>query len=120
MKLPIFFHRRGAEFAQRRAEKVCENSLRISANPLRLCGELLFILFALTFAACREAEIKPVNIAAEDVCTHCKMALSEKQFAAEFITSDGEAVKFDDIGCLLDYRKEKPDTKIATPSVDHS
>ncbi len=73
---------------------------------------ILFLVFVLAFTACREAEIKPVDIAAEDVCTHCKMAISEKQFAAEFITQDSDALKFDDIGCMLDYLKEKPDTKV--------
>jgi nitrous oxide reductase accessory protein NosL len=71
------------------------------------------VFFMLVFIACGEAEIKPVDIAAEDVCTHCKMAISEKQFAAEIITPDGDALKFDDIGCMQDYLKEKPDTKIA-------
>lgn len=37
----------------------------------------------------------------------CRMAISEKRFAAEFITKDGEALKFDDIGCLRDYVKSK-------------
>ncbi|MBL8203453.1 MAG: nitrous oxide reductase accessory protein NosL [Blastocatellia bacterium] len=68
---------------------------------------------ALSFTACGAPEIKPVEIAAEDVCAHCKMAISEKQFASEFITTDGDAVKFDDIGCMQDYLKEKPDSKIA-------
>lgn len=113
MKQPILFHRRGTEVAQRLAEKISETAPRISAKPLRLCGEMLLVLFALTFVACSEAEIKPVDIAAEDVCSHCKMAISEKQFAAEFITPDGDASKFDDIGCMLDYLKEKPDTKVA-------
>ena len=36
------------------------------------------------------------------------MAISEKRFAAEFITADGEAVKFDDLGCLLNHRRERP------------
>ena len=41
------------------------------------------------------------------------MAISEKQFAAEFVTPEGDAVKFDDIGCMLGYLKEKPDTRVA-------
>jgi copper chaperone NosL len=80
-------------------------------NMHRLKVIIILFLFALT--ACRETEIKPVDIAAEDVCTHCKMAISEKQFASEIITTDGDALKFDDIGCMQDYLKEKPDTKIA-------
>ncbi|HEX4947491.1 MAG TPA: nitrous oxide reductase accessory protein NosL, partial [Blastocatellia bacterium] len=110
MKQSNLFHRRGAKVTQSFAESF---SLRSSARTLRLCGEILFILLSLTFSACREAEIKPVDIAAEDVCTHCKMAISEKQFASEIITTDGDALKFDDIGCMQDYLKEKPDTKIA-------
>lgn len=73
----------------------------------------IILLTLLMVFSCREAEIKPIDIAAEDVCSHCKMAISEKQFASELITPEGEALKFDDIGCLLDYRKEKNDTKVA-------
>lgn len=76
-------------------------------------GKIVLVLFFIVLTACRTAEIKPVDIAAEDVCTHCKMAISEKQFASEIITPDGDALKFDDIGCMQDYLKEKPDTKIA-------
>jgi copper chaperone NosL len=75
--------------------------------------KLTFIFCLLVFAACSEVEIKPIDIAAEDVCSHCKMAISEKQFASEIITPDGDALKFDDIGCMQEYLKEKPDTKIA-------
>lgn len=110
MNQPIIFHRRGAEVTQRFTECF---SLHASARTLHLCGEIFFLLLALLFTACREAEIKPVDLAAEDVCTHCKMAISEKQFAAEFIRLDGDASKFDDIGCMMDYLKEKPDTKVA-------
>lgn len=110
MKPSNLFHRSGAEVTQRFAESF---SLCSSVRTLRLCGEILFILLFLTFSACHEAEIKPVDIAAEDVCTHCKMAISEKQFAAELITPDGDALKFDDIGCMQEYLKEKPDSKVA-------
>jgi copper chaperone NosL len=54
-------------------------------------------------AGCGRAEIKPVDIVAEDMCALCKMAISEKQYAAEFITHDGEPLKFDDIGCMVRY-----------------
>ena len=76
-------------------------------------GKIVLVLFFIFLTACRTAEIKPVDIDAEDVCTHCKMAISEKQFASELITPDGDALKFDDIGCLLDYLKEKPNTNVA-------
>lgn len=72
---------------------------------------LTFIL--IIFLGCRDADIRPVDIAADDMCSHCKMAISEKEFAAEFINQEGTAVKFDDIGCMLAYLKAKSDTKIA-------
>jgi copper chaperone NosL len=70
-------------------------------------------LLLIVFLGCQGTQIKPVDIAAEDMCAHCKMAISEKQFAAEFINQEGDACKFDDIGCMLDYLKGKPDTKAA-------
>ncbi len=64
-------------------------------------------LSALLLGGCGQGEPKPVNIAPEDMCALCKMAISEKRFAAEFIDKDGEAFKFDDIACLLQYVKGK-------------
>jgi copper chaperone NosL len=57
----------------------------------------------LCLAACTSANFQPVELSPEDMCAHCKMALSERQYAAEFITSDGTDYKFDDLGCLADY-----------------
>jgi copper chaperone NosL len=41
------------------------------------------------------------------MCAMCKMAISEKRFAAEFIDRDGQAFKFDDISCMVDYIKSR-------------
>lgn len=62
---------------------------------------------AFLFAACGRAEIAPVEINPEDMCSMCRMAISEKQYAAEFITKDGDAMKFDDLICLREYLKTK-------------
>ena len=70
-------------------------------------GLLLFVVLLLS--ACRQIEPRPVDILPEDMCSYCRMSISEKQYAAEFITRDGEAVKFDDIGCMLDYVKRRQD-----------
>jgi copper chaperone NosL len=67
----------------------------------------LFIVFLMMFAACRQGELRPVDLLPEDMCAHCKMAISEKQFAAEFITKDGEAFKFDDIACMANFVKAR-------------
>jgi copper chaperone NosL len=66
-----------------------------------LLGLLLF------WTACGSPSYAPVALSAEDMCAFCKMALSEKQYAAEFIIKDGEAFKFDDLGCLVNYIASK-------------
>jgi copper chaperone NosL len=54
---------------------------------------------------CGRAELRPIEILSEDMCAFCRMAISEKRFACELITQDGEVFKFDDIGCMLRFRK---------------
>ena len=58
-------------------------------------------------ANCQKQGITPVALAPEDMCSYCRMAISEKQYAAEVIDSDGQAFKFDDIGCMLDFVESK-------------
>src|SRR5262249_15903104 len=75
------------------------------SNLKRLCAALL--LGALWLAGCGRPKFEPVEIAAEDMCAFCKMAISEKQYAAEFLNRDGDAFKFDDIDCMANYVAEK-------------
>lgn len=80
---------------------------------------LLVIIVILT--ACSSGEIQPVDIEANDMCSFCRMAISEKQFAAEIIEENEAVHKFDDIGCMLRYRKASGDSlKVAATFVtDH-
>lgn len=60
-----------------------------------------FALAALLLAACTGGEPKPVPIALdEDICAHCRMAVSQRELAAELVTRDGRVEIFDDVGCL--------------------
>lgn len=77
---------------------------RFELNRL-LTSLCLCLLVVLT--GCSKQRIEPVAINPEDMCNYCKMAISDKRFAAEFIDRDGQALKFDDLGCMLDYIKEK-------------
>lgn len=76
----------------------------IMLRPTKLLWLALVLL-----AACSAGEIKPVPIEDGDMCSSCKMAISEKQFAAEIITEDEQVLKFDDIACLLRYQKAQGD-----------
>ncbi len=70
---------------------------------------------------CQQAALAPVDIRAEDLCASCKMAISEKRYAAEFLTKDREPVKFDDIGCMMRYvqNRQRQDTIAAYFVVDY-
>lgn len=74
----------------------------------------LFVLIVLIFAACANGKIEPVSIETGDMCSFCRMAISERQFAAEIITDDERVFKFDDIGCLLRFQQATSD--ISTPA----
>lgn len=76
----------------------------IMQKPTRLLWLALVLM-----AACSAGEIKPVPIEDGDMCSSCKMAISEKQFAAEIITEDDAVLKFDDLACLLRYRQGQGD-----------
>ncbi len=61
---------------------------------------------------CGSGPARPVDILPEDMCMHCRMAISEKRCAAEFIDREGVVFKFDDLACMGNYIKErqnKPD-----------
>src|SRR5262245_60201794 len=72
----------------------------------------------LLLTGCGNVELRPVELLPEDACAFCRMAISEKRFACELVTKDGDAVKFDDIGCMLHYRKERAELVAATFVVD--
>ncbi len=63
----------------------------------------VLVLIACLLTACQQAKIEPVDIAGDDMCSHCRMAISEMRFAAEFLDGDGAVFKFDDAGCMLNY-----------------
>ena len=63
------------------------------------------LVFAVLLAACAGGAIKPVAIEASDMCSFCRMAISEKRYAAEIIDQEENVMKFDDIGCMLRYRE---------------
>ena len=55
---------------------------------------------------CQTRLVMPLAIAPEDVCSYCKMSISEKRYAAQCIDRDGEAFKFDDLTCMIASNKE--------------
>ena len=71
------------------------------------------ILGIFLVGGCRPGKIEPVDIFPEDICGNCRMAISDKAFASEIITEQGEVQKFDDIGCMESYRIKNPGISVA-------
>lgn len=65
---------------------------------------IIVSILALLVYSCSK-EIKPEEIEPHDICYLCKMAISQLNFATEIITPDGEVYKFDDIGCMIEFKK---------------
>ena len=61
----------------------------------------------IVLAQCQRGATGPVAIEADDMCSFCRMSISEKRYAAELIDADGEVFKFDDIGCMANFIKQK-------------
>jgi copper chaperone NosL len=41
-----------------------------------------------------------------DICTVCNMQVKDDAFATQLITKDGKTLKFDDLGCMNQWKKE--------------
>lgn len=63
-------------------------------------------LFACLLPAACHSTLVPVEFAPDqEVCAHCRMAVSQRELAAEAVRSGGVDF-FDDIGCLAGWIKE--------------
>lgn len=95
---------------QRRSGRIA----RALKRRILLCASCLIVAVAV-LANCQKQAVEPVALAPADMCAYCKMAISEKRYAAEFMDSEGQAFKFDEIGCMINFIKEKKNaTKITT------
>jgi copper chaperone NosL len=65
------------------------------------------LICAIFLAACTQTPFAPVEIEPFDMCSYCKMAISERRYAAEFLDKQGEAYKFDDLGCMKKFLQTK-------------
>ncbi len=76
------------------------------------------LLLGVLLGACTRGPHPPVPIAlGEDACAECRMAVSQRQFAAEIVDRGGVAEMFDDLGCLARHLRARPLAKGSTPYV---
>lgn len=75
---------------------------------------LLAILMVMLLTACESKPRGPVPIQADDACASCRMAISERRYAAELLDPDGNLYKFDDIACMMRFAHSRGIQRSAT------
>lgn len=63
------------------------------------------VFFLMVLTSCKRS-FQPIDYGKE-ACTHCKMTIMDKKFAAEIVDEKGKAFKFDDLVCLKDFIADK-------------
>jgi len=67
-----------------------------------------FGLWVFAAIACAKGPPPPAPLdTGNDTCRFCRMAVSDRHFAAQLVAPSEEATFFDDIGCLRDFLKQQ-------------
>ncbi|GIQ69562.1 hypothetical protein DUZ99_18715 [Xylanibacillus composti] len=71
-------------------------------------GKFIAVLLGLSvLAACGQEQYEPQAINEEtDICVICNMAVKDDQYATQIVTKDRQSLKFDDIGCMNEWKTE--------------
>jgi copper chaperone NosL len=64
---------------------------------------ILLIGLLLALVSCGNRSPQPAEIDASDICVQCKMAISERRYAAELTDAEGNVLKFDNVDCMVRY-----------------
>ncbi len=78
----------------------------------KLFNSFIFLLVILTGCSGTISDKPPKLNLGQDPCDNCFMIINEKKFAASIWLENGEAKRFDDIGCMIDFiNKNKSNVK---------
>lgn len=70
---------------------------------MTLTNKILSAFILILLIACSQ---EPAEIHyGSDECAHCKMMITDSQFASQIVTDKGKAVKFDAIECMAAYHR---------------
>jgi copper chaperone NosL len=68
---------------------------------------LMVVMSLVILAACGQKKYEPVAINEEtDICAICNMQVKDDAFATQLTTKDGKNYKFDDIGCMNEWKEQ--------------
>jgi len=62
------------------------------------------VIFAV-LTSCGSSDSQPITFNTDN-CDYCKMTITDNRFACELVTTKGRAYKFDDLICMMGYKKE--------------
>lgn len=79
--------------------------MRVSGTTRRRLAAAAAALALLASCAGGPPEPAPILLD-EDACSYCRMAISERRYAAELVTREGRVERFDDAGCLAAWLRE--------------
>lgn len=63
---------------------------------------------ALLPAGCGGADGPPTVRYGQEGCARCRMIINDDRFAAALVSPGGDGLKFDEVGCLIDYLTAHP------------
>jgi copper chaperone NosL len=74
---------------------------------MRRINGKVWLVTAGVLAGCQPVDTSrpPTVRFGEEACASCRMIISDERFAAALITATGDALKFDDIGCLIQHEE---------------
>jgi nitrous oxide reductase accessory protein NosL len=73
----------------------------------------------IAMVGCQPGPLQPVEIESYDMCTSCRMAISQKQFAAQVFDAAEDVHKFDDIACARRFLGRQSGTPAAVFVADY-
>lgn len=70
---------------------------------MNVINKIFFATVLMLLVACSQ---EPAEIHyGSDECAHCKMMITDSQFASQMVTDKGKAIKFDAIECMAVYQR---------------
>ena len=66
---------------------------------------VMLIAAVISMASCSASGPRPIKVN-EDACAYCKMTITNPAFATELTTKKGRQYVFDDVACMVGFKKE--------------
>ena len=66
---------------------------------------LVLIILHLPLSGCK-TDPEPINYG-HDECEFCRMLITDKRYGSEIVTDKGKVLKFDEVGCMIEYAMVK-------------